>query len=201
MTLHVLVIGGGQNAEHDVSLETAAAIENALRSRGFEATTITIGRDGRWRHREEPLGESAAHSVAGAMPFVAQADVIFPAVHGPLGEDGTLAALCALTHKPVVGSGLRAGAIGMDKWATKLVAVACHGQGIDDTALARLKLGGGPRSVIDGRQLSYGQLWSPPLPRRRRFGASQTRPPCMRSLRCPGPTCLGVRARCDRPGS
>ena len=50
--------------------------------------------------------------------------MVFPAIHGPLGEDGTLAALCALTHKPVVGSGLRAGAIGMDKWATKLVAEA-----------------------------------------------------------------------------
>ena len=43
---------------------------------------------------------------------------------GALGEDGTLAALCALTHKAVVGSGMRAGAIGMDKWATKLVAEA-----------------------------------------------------------------------------
>jgi D-alanine-D-alanine ligase len=56
--------------------------------------------------------------------LLARADVVFPAVHGPLGEDGTLAALCALTHKPVVGSGTRAGAIGMDKWATKLVAEA-----------------------------------------------------------------------------
>jgi D-alanine-D-alanine ligase len=120
----ILVIAGGQNAEHDVSLATAAAIEDALRSRGFEATTITIGRDGRWRHREEPLGASAAASLAAALRIFALADVVFPAIHGPLGEDGTLAALCALTHKPVVGSGLRAGAIGMDKWATKLVAEA-----------------------------------------------------------------------------
>ena len=120
----ILVIAGGQNAEHDVSLATAAAIEDALRSRGFEATTLTIGRDGRWRHREEPLGASAAASLAAALRILALADVVFPAIHGPLGEDGTLAALCALTHKPVVGSGLRAGAIGMDKWATKLVAEA-----------------------------------------------------------------------------
>lgn len=124
MTRHVLVIGGGQNAEHDVSLGTAAAIEGSLRSRGFEVTTITIGRDGRWRQGEKPLGQSAADSLAAALPFLVRADVVFPAVHGPLGEDGTLAALCALTHKPVVGSGMRAGAIGMDKWATKLVAEA-----------------------------------------------------------------------------
>ncbi len=49
---------------------------------------------------------------------------MFAAVHGPLGEDGTLAALCVLTQKPVVGSGLRAGAVGTDKWVTKLVAEA-----------------------------------------------------------------------------
>lgn len=124
MTPHVLVIGGGQNAEHDVSLETAAAIEGALRRSGFEVTAITIGRDGRWRRRGDPLGETAAESLSASLPFLARAHVVFPAIHGPLGEDGTLAALCALTHKPVVGSGVRAGAIGMDKWATKLVAEA-----------------------------------------------------------------------------
>jgi D-alanine-D-alanine ligase len=124
MTPHVLVIGGGQNAEHDVSLRTAAAIEATLCRRGFEVSTITIGRDGRWRQGEEPLGESAAGSLVASLPFLARADVVFPAIHGPLGEDGTLAALCALTHKPMVGSGVRAGAIGMDKWATKLVAEA-----------------------------------------------------------------------------
>ena len=46
------------------------------------------------------------------------------AVHGPSGEDGTLAPLCALAHTPMVGSGLRTGALGMDEWATKLVAEA-----------------------------------------------------------------------------
>ena len=59
MTPHVLVIGGGQNAEHDISLKTAAAIEGALRRRGFETSTITIDRDGRWRQGAEPLGEKA----------------------------------------------------------------------------------------------------------------------------------------------
>jgi D-alanine-D-alanine ligase len=119
-----LVIGGGQNVEHEISLETAAAITGALHSRGFEVSSISIGRDGLWRHGKKPLGTSAAASLAAALPLLEQADVVFPAVHGPLGEDGTLAALCALTQKPVVGSGLRAGAVGMDKWVTKLVAEA-----------------------------------------------------------------------------
>jgi D-alanine-D-alanine ligase len=124
MTQHVLVIGGGQNAEHEISLRTAAAIGEALRSGGFEVSAVTIGRDGIWTDGHRPLGTSAAASLAAALPLLEQADVIFPALHGPLGEDGTLAALCALTQKPVVGSGLRAGAVGMDKWVTKLVAEA-----------------------------------------------------------------------------
>ncbi|WAL64678.1 D-alanine--D-alanine ligase [Amycolatopsis cynarae] len=124
MTQHVLVIGGGQNAEHEVSLNTAAAITGALRSRGFEVSGISIGRDGLWSHGQKPLGTSVSASLAAALPLLEQADVVFPAVHGPLGEDGTLAALCALIRKPVVGSGLRAGAVGMDKEVTKLVAEA-----------------------------------------------------------------------------
>ena len=90
MTAQVLVIGGGQNAEHDVSMETAAAVEGALRSRGFEASTLTIGRDGRWRQGREPLGASAADSLVAALPFLARADVVFPAIHGALGEDEPL---------------------------------------------------------------------------------------------------------------
>ncbi|MBO3751884.1 D-alanine--D-alanine ligase [Streptosporangiaceae bacterium NEAU-GS5] len=122
MTHHVLVIGGGQNAEHDVSVKSAAAIGEALRSGGFEVSAVTIGRDGIWTAGQRPLGRSAAASLAAALPLLERADVVFPAIHGPIGEDGTLAALCALTQKPVAGSGLLAGAIGMDKWATKVVA-------------------------------------------------------------------------------
>jgi D-alanine-D-alanine ligase len=119
-----LVIGGGQNAEHDVSLATAAAITGALRSRGFEVHNITIGRDGLWAHGKEPLGTNAAAALAAALPLLEQADVLFPAIHGSPGEDGTLAALGALIQKPVAGSCQRAGAVGMDKWVTKLVAEA-----------------------------------------------------------------------------
>lgn len=124
MTRHVLVIGGGRSAEHDVSLRSAAAIGEALRAGGFAVSALTIDRDGTWVVGRNPLGRSAAASLAAAVTLLERADVVFPAVHGPCGEDGTLAALCALAQVPVVGSGLRAGAIGMDKWATKLVAEA-----------------------------------------------------------------------------
>lgn len=124
MTVHVLVIGGGQNAEHDVSLASAAAVAAALRMGDHTVTCVTIDREGIWRAEGIRAGATAAESLALAMPLIAQADVVFPAVHGAPGEDGALAALCALAGVRVVGSGLRAGALGMDKWVTKLVADA-----------------------------------------------------------------------------
>lgn len=124
MTVHVLVIGGGQNAEHDVSLASAAAVAAALRMGDHTVTCVTIDREGIWRADGIRAGASAAESLALAMPLIAQADVVFPAVHGAPGEDGALAALCALAGVRVVGSGVGAGALGMDKWATKLVADA-----------------------------------------------------------------------------
>lgn len=124
MTRRIVVIGGGENAEHDVSLATATAVAEALRSSGFDIDELTIDRDGMWRRGADALGSQAISSLAAALSVIERADVVFPAVHGPSGEDGTLAALCALTHTPMVGSGLRAGALGMDKWATKLVAEA-----------------------------------------------------------------------------
>lgn len=124
MTATVLVIGGGQNPEHDVSLASAAAVSAALRLGGYAVSGVTIGRDGVWRGDGLPVGDAPALSLHHALRLVAEADAVFPAVHGALGEDGALAALCALAGVPVVGSGLRAGAVGMDKWTTKLVAAA-----------------------------------------------------------------------------
>ncbi|WP_407358725.1 D-alanine--D-alanine ligase [Microbacterium sp. LTA6] len=124
MSTNVLVIGGGQNAEHEVSLASAAAVGSALRSGGFAVTAVTIARDGTWIQEGVALGAGAAGSLAAAVALIDRVDVVFPAVHGALGEDGALAALCALAHTPVVGSGSGAGAIGMDKWVTKLVADA-----------------------------------------------------------------------------
>ena len=122
--MRVLVIGGGQNAEHDVSLASAAAVAEALGVGGHEVSSVTISRAGIWEVAGVSEGATAAESLALAVSLIAKVDVVFPAVHGALGEDGVLASLCALAGVRVVGSGPRAGAIGMDKWATKLVADA-----------------------------------------------------------------------------
>jgi D-alanine-D-alanine ligase len=123
--MRVAVIGGGQNCEHDVSLASAASVRAALDPAKYEAVALTITRDGTWLGPEgQPLGRSQADSLAAALRYIATCRVVIPLVHGPQGEDGTLAALCELAGVPYVGSPVRAGALAMDKWATKLVAEA-----------------------------------------------------------------------------
>ncbi|MFJ9313338.1 D-alanine--D-alanine ligase [Pimelobacter simplex] len=115
----VAVIGGGQNCEHDVSLASAASVAAALDPEHYDVVPLTIGRDGTWHDRgQRPIG------LSGAAQVLRGCDVVFPVVHGPRGEDGALAALCELAGLPYVGSGIRPGALAMDKWATKLVAQA-----------------------------------------------------------------------------
>jgi D-alanine-D-alanine ligase len=119
MRTRVAVIGGGQSCEHEVSLASAAGVSGALDPTAYEVVPLTIGRDGTWRDRgQRPMG------LSGVAQILRGCQVAFPLVHGPHGEDGTLAALCELAGLPYVGSGVGAGALAMDKWATKLVANA-----------------------------------------------------------------------------
>lgn len=122
MTINVAVIGGGQNCEHEVSLASAAAVSNALNRYTYDVLELTIARGGIWHSQTGPLASTPAKSLAVAVMLMSECDVAIPMVHGPHGEDGTLAALFELAGLPYVGSGVRAGAVGMDKYATKLVA-------------------------------------------------------------------------------
>jgi D-alanine-D-alanine ligase len=115
----IAVIGGGRNCEHEVSLASAAAVAEGLEEVGYQAVRLTIDPAGVWRdHETRPLG------LAGAVHALRSCAAAFPVLHGPRGEDGTLAALCDLADVPWVGSPLSAGALAMDKWVTKLVAAA-----------------------------------------------------------------------------
>ncbi len=117
--IRVAVIGGGANCEHDVSLASAAAVVEHLDPAAYEVVRLTIDRHGTWLD-----GGGRPVGLTGAACLLRRCAVVLPVVHGPRGEDGTLAALCELAEVPYVGSGVRAGALAMDKWATKLVADA-----------------------------------------------------------------------------
>ncbi|MDX6365380.1 MAG: D-alanine-D-alanine ligase [Nocardioidaceae bacterium] len=117
--VRVALIGGGQSCEHEVSLASAAAVADALDPAVYDAVRLTIDCCGRWHD-----AQGRRIGLAGAVQAMTGCAVVLPVVHGPRGEDGTIAALCELAGVPYVGSGVRAGALAMDKWATKLVAEA-----------------------------------------------------------------------------
>lgn len=142
VSLKIAVIGGGANTEHDVGLASAAAVSESLTELGHQVVSLTIDRQGRWIGSD---GELLGGGLSYAIILMNSCDLVFPAVHGILGEDGTLAALLELLGKPYIGSPTVAGAIAMDKAATKLL---CQGLGI---AVAR-------GEVINRENTSRGYL-------------------------------------------
>ncbi len=102
-TLRVTVLCGGPSAEHDVSVQSGQAVAAALRRRGHQVFVADIRPD-----QLDALNEPA--------------DVVFPALHGPFGEDGTVQRLLAERGLRFVGSEARASAAAMDKVAAKQLA-------------------------------------------------------------------------------
>ncbi len=133
----LVVLFGGQSAEHDVSCVTAAHVLRAADPRKYRTFPIGIDRDGQWHtpqlaqlpsgganptalpSRLEASGDTTSAAVIGAM---ASTDiVVMPLIHGPLGEDGTVQGLLELLALPYVGSGVLASAVAMDKGMAKTV--------------------------------------------------------------------------------
>jgi D-alanine-D-alanine ligase len=127
--MKVIVLMGGASAERDVSLTTGAGVAGALRRLGHEVVAVD-GAGGRIlpAGREIEAGRLAAAAGAEAggtpaalvqAPALAGADVVFIALHGGAGENGTLQALLDLTGRPYTGSGMLASALAMDKAMSK----------------------------------------------------------------------------------
>ncbi len=110
--MRVAVLSGGRSSEHDVSLRSAAAVVAGLRAAGHEAVEVTIGRDGEW----SADGTGVALTPAGGL---LEADAVFPALHGPFGEDGSVQGLLEWLDVPYVGSDVLASAVCMDKLTLK----------------------------------------------------------------------------------
>ena len=114
----VAVLMGGRSSEHDISVASARSVLDALDPNRYEAVTVAIERDGRWE-----LGTGEDGSVAETLPVPASSapatlgavDVVFPVLHGPFGEDGTVQGLLELANLPYVGAGVAASALCMDK--------------------------------------------------------------------------------------
>jgi D-alanine-D-alanine ligase len=107
-TLRVAVLAGGRSSEHDVSLSSAAAVRDGLLAAGHDVTAIEIGRDGVWRRDGSVVSVTPGEGLAGA-------DVVFAALHGPYGEDGSIQGMLETLGVPYVGAGVAASAVCMDK--------------------------------------------------------------------------------------
>jgi D-alanine-D-alanine ligase len=127
--VRVAVLGGGRSSEHDVSLESARSVREGLAEAGHEPVEVLVERDGGWTHAGEPLALSPGGGLLGA-------DAVFPALHGPFGEDGTVQGLLDLLDVPYVGAGVLASSVSMDKALFKDL-MAAHGVPQGDYAVAR----------------------------------------------------------------
>jgi D-alanine-D-alanine ligase len=129
--LRVGIIYGGRSGEHEVSVVSAASIFKHLDRNRYDAVPVLIEKTGRWvlgGKAPEVLSAGAVdHSAGTALeavePSAAVAgsgfDVIFPVLHGPYGEDGTVQGLLELANIPYVGAGVLGSAVGMDKAVMK----------------------------------------------------------------------------------
>lgn len=150
--IRVAVIFGGRSAEHEVSLQSARNIITSLDKNKYEPVLIGIGKDGRWRLHDAarfllnaenpklialnmsgkpiavvPSGDSDKKLMPISGKGLVSADVAFPVLHGPFGEDGTVQGLLKLLDIPFVGAGVLGSAVGMDKDVQKRL---CRDAGI-----------------------------------------------------------------------
>lgn len=143
----VAVVFGGRSPEHEVSVASALSVMQALDPEGYQVVPIKISKEGRWLSLEEqislpPCTEgwpdrlqaelSLDFSHRGWLVFknegsispirrIEEIDVVFPLIHGPYGEDGTLQGLLEILDVPYVGCEVTASAIGMDKGFMKIL--------------------------------------------------------------------------------
>jgi D-alanine-D-alanine ligase len=108
----VAVLGGGRSSEHDVSLASAASVRAGLERAGHAVVAVEISRSGEWSCEGVPVALTPGDGLL-------DADVVFPVLHGPFGEDGTVQGLLECLDAPYVGSGVLASAACMDKVVAK----------------------------------------------------------------------------------
>jgi D-alanine-D-alanine ligase len=121
----VLLLCGGRSAEHDVSLASARSLL-AETSERLAWEPRVIDRDGRWLDADASRRRLAGDGTVGTgatldLEALAQADAVFPLLHGPFGEDGRLQGLFDVLGVRYVGSGVLGSAVGMDKLAMKAI--------------------------------------------------------------------------------
>lgn len=165
--MKVLVVCGGRSAEREISLESSSFVLESLARAGHDTVTAVIGADGAWTvdggtvsvDMSKPRWELSAGGAG--IGF----DVLFPVLHGTLGEDGTIQGLCEMAGWPCAGAGVMASAVGMNKIVFKKLA---SGAGIPVVPWVEMMAG---RPIPDARAI-IAELGLPLFVKPARLGSS-----------------------------
>lgn len=176
------IIYGGKSSEHEVSLRTALSIMKAVDSDKYEIVPVYVQLDGKWVKGQPTAGElqnietlrlaGIEHDdgnesdrstqvvqkqpAAPVLSFEQDVDVIFPVVHGPNGEDGTIQGMLELANIPYVGAGVMASAVGMDKWLMKNVFAQVNLPQVKYIGILRFRLDRETEAVISQIETELG---------------------------------------------
>ena len=182
--LRVGVLFGGRSAEHEVSLRSALSIMEAMDRDKYELVPIAVSKAGEWRrldsgalaappqtlalqgdrvallpHPEDqslvPLDSGAEGAEEPRKPL----DVVFPVLHGPLGEDGTVQGLFELADIPYVGSGVLGSAVGMDKATMKALFLQRQLKIPAHRVFLRKRWRDDPRGVLKECESAFAYPW------------------------------------------
>ena len=196
--LRLGIIFGGRSAEHEVSLRSARSVLKAINRDKYDMTLIGISKAGRWLAGADPLAAFAAgggpaaaapEAILSAEPgkrellavtangsagshklsAITELDVIFPLLHGPFGEDGTMQGLLELADLPYVGSGVLASALAMDKAMCKQILRAAGLRVTDWLVVTRAEIERDARAVAD---LAAGRFGFPIFTKPANLGSS-----------------------------
>lgn len=141
MTQRVAIICGGRSSEHEISCISAAGVLSAIDRQKYQPILIGISKNGRWLLLPDTYSLALADGVLPSIPeegisvslsadgFISEGknldiDIVFPLLHGPYGEDGTIQGLLEIADIPYVGSGVLASAVAMDKSFAKPIFAA-----------------------------------------------------------------------------
>ncbi len=140
-SLRVAVLGGGRSSEHEVSLASAASVAEGLAQAGHDVRRIEIDREGRWYEN----GSEMRIAPGGGLDGI---DVVFPVLHGPFGEDGTVQGLLECLDLPYVGAGVLASALCMNKVVFKELMAHAGVPQVDYRAVAEASFASNPAGVL-----------------------------------------------------
>jgi D-alanine-D-alanine ligase len=157
----VAVLAGGRSSEHEVSLNSAASVRRGVADAGHEVLAVTVERAGAWTHEGETLALTPGGGLLGA-------DAVFPVLHGPFGEDGTVQGLLELLDVPYVGAGVLASSLCMDKVVFKEVLAAASVPQVESVAVREARWRAEPEAVT--RELAV--LGTPVFVKPARLGSS-----------------------------